>query len=396
MKNKCTPWVAAILLFLFIPPYFMWGILSNNLLSIPLTIILCIIFLSNKKSPSSKDNKLKALFLFTLAYYIFLGIFHGQSNFNGVLARCTMFFYVAIPFASNEFSKKVYDSFITIYAAIISLSLLSYIGAQLGIIPPIGEILVKEHNRYYTTYPLLVMDRGFDFLRFYGPFNEPGVVGTLSAVLLCVQKFNFKDWRTIVLLISGIMSMSFFFFTLITVYGIVYLIFVKKNYFIAILFAAVLGLFYYQTKDDPVMYSTLWERFEWDESENKFKGDNRKNENVDAFFDDLKSKPAFWFGSPKSEVERFWDEVEETSSYKVIILNSGAIFLILYLLFFILLARNYRTDIKAFILFIIVLFANTYQRPDVYSVLMLFLYSYFARFELTPFLKTKKPNELTY
>lgn len=390
MKSRYIPWFAAILLFLFIPPYFMWGILSNTLVRISLTIVLCFLFLRNKQLLSSKDGVLRTLFIVTLAYYILIGLIHGQSNMNGVLARCTMFLYVAIPFASSDFSKTVYDKFTSLYAVIILLSLLSYIGAQLGIMPSIGEINVKEHNRFYTIYPLLVMDSGFDFLRFYGPFNEPGVVGTLGAVLLCVQKFNFKDWRTVVILISGIMSMSFFFFGLIAGYGLVYLLFIRKNYLLTILLTAIFSVFYYQTKDNPMIYSTLWERFEWDETENKFKGDNRKNENVDVFFDNLKTKPAFWFGSPQSEVERFWKEVEETSSYKVIILNSGAVFLILYLLFFILLARNHKTDTKAFWLFVLVLIANTYQRPDVYSVLMIFIYSYFARFELTSIVSKKE------
>lgn len=383
MKSRYIPWFAAILLFLLIPPYFMWGILSNTLIRILLTIVLCSLFIRNKQPISNKDGKLKTLFIVTLVYYILIGIFNGQSNINGIIARCTMFLYIAIPFASSDFSKTVYDKFTSLYSVIISISLLSYVGAQLGIMPTIGEIVVKEHNRFYAVYPMLVMDRSFDFLRFYGPFNEPGVVGTLGAVLLCVQKFNFKDWRTVIILISGIMSMSLFFFILIVGYGIVYLLFVRKNFILTILFAVLFSVLYYQTKDDPIIYATLWERFEWDDTENKFKGDNRKNENVDAFFDNLKNKPAFWFGSPQSEVERFWKEVEETSSYKVIILYSGAIFLILYLLFFILLARNHKTDIKSFWLFVFVLIANTYQRPDVYSVLMIFIYSYFARFELT-------------
>ena len=43
--------------------------------------------------------------------------------------------------------------------------------------------------------------------------------------------------------------------------------------------------------------------FEWDETNHKFKEDNRENDAVDKFYDELKK--AFGFGSPKSEVERF-------------------------------------------------------------------------------------------
>lgn len=340
-------------------------------------------FFIYKESENDKNQGLKALFIFTLLYYIFGGIINGQSNVFGVCARMMMLLYVFIPFAKKEFAVSVYNKFLTIYAIVISISLLSYIGAQLGYLHPIGNLVVGQHNRAYTIYPLLVLDSGFDFLRFYGPFNEPGVVGTLAAVLLCTQKFNFKDWRTSVILVSGMLSMSLFFFGLVVCYGFIYIVFVKRRFVVALLFVGLFAGFYMQTKDDTILYNTLWQRFEWDETEHQFKGDNRKNEAVDKFYDELKTKPSFWFGSSQSEVERFWRLVEETSSYKVIVLNSGMLFLFLYLLFFVILARRYADNNLRLALFVLVLLANTYQRPDVYSELMLFLYSYFGRYSLS-------------
>ena len=65
------------------------------------------------------------------------------------------------------------------------------------------------------------------------------------------------------------------------------------------------------------------------------------------------------------------------------------IFLILYLLFFVILAKKHKTNNKAFILFILVLVANTYQRPDIYSIVMIFIYSYFARWGLDNLIEDK-------
>ena len=383
IQFKGLSWLASILLFFLIPPYFMWDVLSNNIARILITIVLCGIFYLYEDKKNTGDNGLKCLFIFTLLYYILGGIINGTSNIFGVIARLITLLYVFIPFAKKEFTLSVYNKFLTIYAIIISFSLLSYIGARFGYVHPIDSIVVGQHNRAYTIYPLLVSDSGFDFLRFYGPFNEPGVVGTLAAVLLCTQRFYFKDWRTCVILISGILSMSFFFFCLIGCYGFIHYVFIKRKYIAALLFIGVFVSFYVQTKEDPIMYNTLWQRFEWDETEHQFKGDNRKNEAVDKFYDELKTKPAFWFGSSKSEVERFWRLVEETSSYKVIVLDNGMIFLVLYLSFFIIFAKRYKTDNTMFGLFILVLLANTYQRPDIYSALMLFLYPYLGRFCLS-------------
>lgn len=383
MKFNRLSWLASIMLFLLIPPYFMWGIFSNNATKILFSVFFCGIFFIYKESNKDKNRGLKALFIFTLLYYILGGVINGQSNAFGVCARIMMLLYVFIPFAKKDFTVSVYNKFLTIYAIVISISLLSYIGAQLGYLHPIGNLVVGQHNRAYTIYPLLVLDSGFDFLRFYGPFNEPGVVGTLAAVLLCTQKFNFKDWRTCVILVSGILSMSLFFFGLVVCYGFVYIVFIKRRFVVALLFVGLFAGFYMQTKDDTILYNTLWQRFEWDETEHQFKGDNRKNEAVDKFYNELKTKPSFWFGSSQSEVERFWRLVEETSSYKVIVLNSGMLFLFLYLLFFVILARRYADNNLRLALFVLVLLANTYQRPDVYSELMLFLYSYFGRYSLS-------------
>lgn len=382
-------WIAAVMLFLFIPPYFMWGLLSNNVFRIIFTILECGIFYHFRDKADTRDMGLKFLFIGTLLYYILGGIINEQSNLFGVIARFTTMLLITIPFMKREFSRLVYEDFLNIYVVFISISLSVYICAQLGYISPIGQITIEQHDRVYTVYPLLVLDKGVDILRFYGPFNEPGVVGTLGAVLLCTQKFNFKDWRTLIILLAGVLSMSLFFFALVIGYGVVYLVFLRKKYLIAVLFTVCFTLFYVQTKEDPVLYNTLWQRFEWDETNHKFKGDNRKNDAVDKFYDELKKKPAFWFGSPKSEVERFWKLVGETSSYKVIVLNSGMIFLILYLLFFVILAKKHKTNNKAFILFILVLVANTYQRPDIYSIVMIFIYSYFARWGLDNLIEDK-------
>ena len=50
------------------------------------------------------------------------------------------------------------------------------------------------------------------------------------------------------------------------------------------------------------------------------------------------------------------------------------------------LAKKHKINNKAFIL---VLVANTYQRPDIYSIVMIFIYSYFARWGLDNLIEDK-------
>lgn len=378
-KSNGLEWIAAIMLFLFIPPYFMWGIMSSYYLSIPLTLLLCVLFYMNKRRFSKTDKKLILLFAITLLYYTFNGLLHG-TNIMGGIARLLVLAYIAVPFAKETFSKQVYNKFLSIISIVLSISILSYILSRTGIISPIGEISRMEGDilESFDVYPLLVAERGFDFLRFYGPFSEPGTVGTLSAILMCVQRFNFKDIRIIPIFISGLLSFSLFFYVLVLVYGCIYFLTVRKNYFIIILFAALISGFYIATKDDPILYTLIWERIEWDEDNQQFKGDSRKSVWVDDYYDKFKKTPQYWTGSSKKEVAQFWNYVESTSSYKVVVVTDGIIFVVLYLLFFIIYAFHYRRSNKEFLLFLFVLLANFYQRPNVYNILYLFLYTYLA------------------
>ena len=75
-------------------------------------------------------------------------------------------------------------------------------------IPVPGKIIaplnaVKTYN--YIAYPFLVipnylgagLDVYFQSLRFCGPFDEPGVVGTIAGLMLYIDNFNLKDKRNI-------------------------------------------------------------------------------------------------------------------------------------------------------------------------------------------------------
>lgn len=119
------------------------------------------------------------------------------------------------------------------------------------------------------------------------------------AVLLCTQKFNFKSWRTLIILLSGVLFMFLFFLALVIGYGVVYLVFLRKK-MIAVLFTICFTLFYVQTKEAPVLYNILWQRFEWDETNHKFKEDNRENDAVDKFYDELKKSFLVWFSKIRS------------------------------------------------------------------------------------------------
>jgi predicted RNA-binding protein with RPS1 domain len=74
----------------------------------------------------------------------------------------------------------------------------------------------------YKQYPFLVMPNeviNVEFPRFYGVFDEPGVIGTFAGIMLFAERYNLKKISNIILFVSGVFSFSLFFILLSAVIG---------------------------------------------------------------------------------------------------------------------------------------------------------------------------------
>jgi len=245
--------------------------------------------------------------------------------------------------------------------------------------PSLGKMQSPDELTTYIYYPFVVVQANYNLnvLRFAGPFNEPGVIGTFCAIILCIEKFDFRNWKTVVVFIAGLYSLSMFFYAVVAIYGFFYLLFVRKKIIFVFLLIGFFAGFYYTTKNNVFISTTLWERFEWEKDTQQFKGDNRINTTGDDYYESIKGTNEYYWGI--NGKNSFWTQAEGASSYKATIASNGVIFLSLYLFFFIYLAYSYRKDFPTFALFILVMIANTYQRPDIYGITLIFLYSYLAR-----------------
>ncbi len=378
-KKSSINWdalLAALLLIIVVGPYFVWPITENNYLMLLVRVLF--VFLCFKHSSIKQNNKSLAFFFcFTVFFKIAVALSHGNININGVISSIILFFYVFIFFTEISFTRKVFEYFTYTFSLLLLISLVVWTLALSGTISPIGSITREANMRTYSVFPMLVVEFGNDFYRFSGPFDEPGVVGTIGGCLLCIRQFSIKDWKNWVVLIAGLLSFSLFFYVLVGVYIIAYTVLVKKKVLLTLLLVSCFGLFYLGTRDNDVMYERMWKRMEWNSDDGKYQGDNRVNEDVDRYYDNIKGTSAFFFGI--DDIESFWNDVGESASYKVAIVTHGMVFIILYLSFFLLLAWKNKVSVNEFLLFCFVLIGNTYQRPAIYSLIMLFLYSVMAR-----------------
>lgn len=374
---------AAILLLVLSGPYFCWWITKNIMLRWIVTITLGFVFYKHKGKLSKSDAYVMVLYVLTFFFTTILSILKSNITFFGVIDGVPNLFLVYLLCANINFSKRAYSYFSLYFAILMGLSIIAQLLFIFGLLPSIGSIINPGQDRIYTVYPFLIREQTIDVFsiqgtRFAGAYDEPGAIGTIAAVLLCIDNFRIKKWKNIIFLITGFMSMSLAFYVILAVYSILHYLIIKKNIILTLAIIASMGVFYNYTKSDPVFETLIWDRLEWDEEKQGFAGEDRMVGDADYYFDKhIKGTQAYWFGL--SDTKEFWKAAEGSASYKVVIAQNGMIFLSLYMLCFILLALHYKPNKFEVALFLILLIANTMQRPNIYSPLWVFLYAYYAR-----------------
>ena len=390
-KSQLLSFFSAFLLFLFIDPYFMWWAQKGKVVYLLFGLLMFGLFALNL------DIKYKER-LFLFAYFILIVIYAPLSFGLNVNACILALLVCTIPFAKKKFACSTYDNLLTIYSVVISLSgivwLMTFVGAvpSLGTIEPLNEL--KNHN--YIVYPLLVVGNSGVFSRFYGPFDEPGVVGTISIFFLTISEFNLKDKRLLAVFITGFFSLSFFYYGVLFAYFVFYLFFKKKKkkYAISILVFIVAAVAI--TYNNDIMYDYMWSRFEWDSSNGTFAGDNRLSPYALYLFDSIIGTPEFYFGI--NNYLYYEQDLAGSSSIILTIIQYGIIYVGLYISFFLLYGFLYKKNWSTYLFFVFVFLGTLFQRPCLMEPEYLFCFSLMAtnyitqeRFQQkTPFIR-KRP-----
>lgn len=367
--NNVDAIISALILFYLVQPFFFWhGFLSTIYVKTLLSFILGGFFWLNRKKLSEFEFFLFALLLVTLILYL---ITSGR-NINFFLTILPVLF---IPFSKDEYKKKVLDSFIFIYALLVGLSLVVWLLGIFGVVHPYKTIpplnTLKPYD--YNVYPFLVSPAGQPILRFCGPFDEPGLVGTLSGILLCIKKIDLKNRASVVFLLSGLCSLSLFFYVLVSVYFIVYYIAQKRSYGKALFFALTLVLAFFIIQSNSLLQERIGTRITWDTENNQLAGDNRINTDIveDVFYSIVGTRE-FWFGV--EDKQDYLEIVQGSSSFYNVIIVNGVVFTTLYLIFFVLYGFYYKNSIYSFILFLLVFLGTIYQRPSTFHMTYVFLF----------------------
>lgn len=363
-NHKVLSWLAAILLFLLMKPYFIWP--AAEYFHWFLTLPLCLIMFAMRSGSSSSTSSA-----------VFWGIIMLMSGFfvgNNIVGIFFLVILASLFLPGEEFLNNTYRKLWKVYWITLIPSILVFLMVMAGIdlphvvIPPLNGL--KSYS--YTAYPFLVMDNAYgDFTRFFGMYDEPGVIGTFAILFLVAEKGNLKKLGNIVILISGLLSFSLFFYIAFALYSVYLLIFgynSKMNKIILVLF---IGAAAFYITSNVLSTDYLKGRLEWDSDKQSLTGDTRANSQLKYEVDKIRWTNEYFFGSRD---ERVREAAQGSASIQNLIVSFGLIVIILFFLCYLHHFKRLSTRNRDALMYLIFLLSVIYNRPfitdPVFIVLM--------------------------
>lgn len=363
-KEDYRAWICAVLLFVITFPKWFWGFGAN------LIVFASLLLLLVAHDDISRNKRGKGLGLLAVLFQlviIWVTYITDATNINGYV----IMFLQAIGFStlflcSVDFWKKCVDCFIKLLAVLLPFALvehvlISFIGIDTT--SPYTATTPLNPDREYFAYVFNVyLQKSFDYFnRFYAFYDEPGVLGNILMVMLYIQKFNFKKWYNIVILVSGIMSFSLAFYIAVAAY---YVLFGNKEQKMVFATVAIIATYYFYSNE--YIYDYVFGRLEFQNGQ--MAGYNRERHGDFQYW--IKTVPVvdylFWGYQPR-------ESVPYAASWKWAFALWGIVPSFIYL-FTIIYPRAKHLRHKSDILLGLVLTVIIWiQRPFVYQYLYAFL-----------------------
>jgi len=307
--------------------------------------------------------------LFGIVFLIISFYFHipGEGSLNNIIGFG--FIPLSIVFFLTEESKCIlYKYFKLIFVLSLIPGLVIYFLDVSGVSIPYTDITVFEKRQigeanFVVDYigfmgnTKQLISNTFSFYRFEGMYNEPGVVGTLSALLLVVSQFEIKSWENKVLIVSGLLSLSLAFYVILLFHFLLSSSNIKHYMIFLASIIVVVNL--------PITKHYLADRFKIDNY--TLKGDNRVSDDFSFLYTqdidngDVYNK-IFGLGSDAHAKKGY-----NVSSYKQLIYNKGYLGIILIISFYLIYIYKHLRSTKLRLIMLIVLL-SIYQRPEVMTL----------------------------
>ncbi|MFS8615683.1 MAG: hypothetical protein FWJ85_02580 [Solitalea sp.] len=234
-------------------------------------------------------------------------------------------------------------------------------------------------GRAYENYFFLNYSLSHIHFRFFSVFDEPGVVGSLAAMVVFYYRRFLSQWEYLIYIIAGLLSFSLFFMIMfVPLYyfsDLRFLPTIKQKWIKVVIAGIALIVCYFgfifllnQIKEDPVLKYAVYNRFEWKNGFVVGAVDNR-TASIDGFteaYDQTRiSDPAFWTGHGKDAVR---EEMGASGlSYKILVYEKGVL-IAAYVLLLFLIMHPWNKQFIFSVVSLLFLLALFYQRPLFFKI----------------------------
>ena len=272
----------ALLSFIFITPYSLYHIFT--------ILPICFLpFLALFLKKNYSELSIKQIRYLSIAW----GIIFLSSMLIGKLPPPVYFILLACSYAFISCRiaerEKIAKLFLSIYTTILSLSLIEYIFYLCGWYISLGNanrIGVDIYN--YIQLPLNLIQIS-NISRFQSLANEPGLIGTLNALLLFNLNRESYTKEYLILIITGLFTLSLAFYILLILH---FLISLKslKSIAISSLIVSLIVIFAISNQDKSEIQNLIW-RIELGKD-----ADNRTSNQFKMEYEEFLDSKECWFG----------------------------------------------------------------------------------------------------
>lgn len=342
-------------------PYFVWEYDLTIYRLVHLVGNLILLYIILKHHNSTVYNIELVVFFFLVSIYTMIG---GTENHAITYIPLISIFFLALKPVEQ---MRIFYHFVNILTVIYAIGLISYLLSVLGLNIRLGTAIAPNtfKNPYYVFFGH-VEETGLPIYRFSSIFDEAGVVGTINGLILSITGISFRNMKSVILLLAGLISFSLAFYIILLL-----IMLSTMNLKKIILSIIVLIVIVTITKDrfSELIASRLVIQ------NGRLVGDNRTDIEFDTFYDLFISKGGndLIFGRGVGYAQSIEDSAG-VSSYKTVVLNYGIVGVVLFVGFYLFSVWfNFRTKQEWFVCFIFII--SAYQRPDLlyYYCLTIFI-----------------------
>lgn len=335
--SKLSIIIASLIALYSAQPYFAWNTVAIKVLLLAAFLVIRFFFLKRRVLQA---NIFPLFICFILWLYLY--VFHAPSIGDVFSTIFTRFLPLCFVILLSSAEKRCFLGYTTDLIAVISaISLLFFTLWFLGINLPSTRIEHPTDNFYsqFTNYYFFIIqdDLGI-FTRFQSVFTEPGHLGMLSALLLYLNRFNFKKWQCWILLVSLIWSFSLAAYILLCAGYFIYKIASNSKPLLVTIKASVLTLLlavcciiFYHSFPDTILSSLIFSRFKIEEGRG-IVGNNRNDASFMRYYDKFDETSDYLSGIGLEKYSNI-SFAGGNSSYRVFIVQYGLIGILLLLTF---------------------------------------------------------------